>query len=453
MFNRTNFLSASFIVFIAVVEMAASCQKSGSNLIPSNPNPKISGATAYRYHPGDTVIIRGVNLGKDITKIQVTIASEVLASVTDSMKVLAAADTTLSVLIPKDSALASYAGIPCEIFFQGSNQYQSSLSGTVNITVALAVPKGWFDTKVAIADASPIWLNAPPQMVFPSDSVGYLTSKYGTLKTEDGGFSWNWANIKDRSGCISVAAVDTGNVWQADVAYSGMSVSTDGFNSYQQVVLPVAVGGSLESVYMASPGQGLAMTNNGRVYSISGGYDTTNSIKLDYNSNAVNTGYYINWLAMSVIDVNNLIIVGTKVDTVAGQHSTVNVIVTKINGIYSEHAIPALITPNALVRLQLIDVQNGYAIDSQGGLFRYSNGSLTKLSQSATALCFTSSTTGYIGSGEQILQTSDGGQSWTPVFTGSYGGQIQSFATHNGKVWALDLVAAGNMSHLIRYNP
>jgi hypothetical protein len=392
-------------------------------------------------------------LGKDITKIQVTITSEVLGTVTDSMKVLAAADTTLSVLIPKDSALATYAGIPCEISFQGINQYGSSLSGIINITVALAAPQGWFDTKVAISDAFPVWLNAPPQMVFPSDSVGYLTSKYGLLKTEDGGFSWNWANNNDRSGCISVTAADTGNVWQADLAYNGLSVSTNGFNSFQQVVLPSTVSAYLESVYMTAPGIGLAMTNNGMVYSISGGYDTTNSIKLDYNSNAVNTGYTINWVAVSVIDVNNLIIVGVKTDTLSGQHSTTNVIVTKINGVYSEHAIPALITPNALVRLQLIDVQNGYAIDSQGSLFRYSNGALTKLSQSATALCFTSSTTGYIGNGEQILQTSDGGQSWTPVFTASYGGQIQSFATHNGKVWAIDLVAASNTSHLIRYNP
>jgi hypothetical protein len=93
-------------------------------------------------------------------------------------------------------------------------------------------------------------------------------------------------------------------------------------------------------------------------------------------------------------------------------------------------------------------------LDDHYHILKYTgNRNWAALSQTATAVYFLDANNGYSSSGQEIYQTSNGGQSWTPVFNLQQHQVLYNFAAHNGHVWGIGSDTVAGKGFVVKYNP
>jgi len=424
--------------------MTTACKKNEPIKPPADPNPKVNSFSSLSPHANDTLLIYGLHLGTDPSKLKIRLNDSITLSVYQCK------DSVVSVILPAASQFNYYGSRPAQLSVQinGSIPY----SNTFTISIISPEPKGWFD----IYRQSGIfkYFNSPSiniSIAFPSDSIGYLHYKDGMLKTTDGGATWKQPASYHYGNALCLSVLDSVHVWSGDIGF--INTTSDGGNTWQNYRMPSGLNDLITGQYMATPTTGYVVGAQGRIFRISGSnFDTTSEIKLEYQSK-----WYLSaniWGSLSVVDMDNLMIVGGASDITVFPSVYRPLIACKTNGVYDEYLLPASVTTAGIVEIQMIYNALGFAVDGNNNLLKYTgNRTWTVLPQKANAAWFTSESNGYAAYNEKIYQTTDGGQSWTSVYTLHSGDVVINFATHNGKVWAMGNNTTSNTNFIVKYNP
>ena len=432
------------ISIFATLVMAIACQKSNSGTTspPADTHPKANSLSNSTLNAGDTLIIHGANLGTDPSKLKVQLND------TLTLTVYQAKDSLVSVILPIASQLNYYGRHPFELEFTlNGNLYYMT---TFNLTISCPEPKGWF-----LQATMSLFRNDVGTLgiYFPSDSIGYLHSTSIIAKTRDGGNTWGSLGDTRYGNPITVAVLDTANIWSTGLnAYLGYT--TNGGNAWGGTNLPAAFAYDMViSAYMTGPASGLLITSAGQEYKISGGFDTTQNILPEYRTHYPER--YTNiWNNLSAMDVNNFLIGGQTEDTTVFPFAQKSLVVSKNNGNYDEYLLPTSVSTSGIRSVQLVDYSLGYGIDGSNSLLKYTgNRTWSLLSQKATAMYFTSPSAGVVAYDGKILQTADGGQTWNAVFNLPSGAVVSAFTIHNGKIWGIGNNTSTSSGFIIKYNP
>jgi|GEM_PF-7088627 hypothetical protein len=400
--------------------------------------PVANFVTPTLVHPGDTLTIHGSHLGTDPTKVQINLNENT------PLPVIKAADSIIRVLLPSADHFDFWGPRGFTVTFDISS---AGYSVTFNITMAMPEPTGWFtvSTLPGLSTVFPIEIN------FPTDSIGYYHSYNGLLKTRDGGETWQSISSPLNYSPNVVGVFDTSHLWYG-VGDFRLYTTNDGGRSWQYDPLPaylVASGG----IYMSSPTTGKIVDANGRIYNVSGSFDTTSGMALEHTSPYAQFGTFGGGLdvyfSFSAIDKDNLMAGGG-----GSEYYGLAAITVKTNGVYDDYTLTATQWP--LIKVLLVNNNLGFAIDTKNELLRYT-GSRTwgMLPQKATAVYFANATTGYIADDKSIYLTRDGGLSWNPVFTLRPGDSVFTITGLHGKVWAIGNNNSGGapVGFIYKYNP
>jgi hypothetical protein len=96
----------------------------------------------------------------------------------------------------------------------------------------------------------------------------------------------------------------------------------------------------------------------------------------------------------------------------------------------------------------------GFAVTSDNDLLKYTgNRTWTVLPQKATAALFADELTGYAAYNEKIYKSTDGGQTWSPVWSLRSGDVVINFTTRNGRLWAIGNNQTAGGWFIEKYNP
>jgi hypothetical protein len=416
-------------VFFACSVFIAACKKSSTPPSTSTPpvGPSVTALLSASLQPGDTVTILGKGLGTTTANLAISLNDTI------ALTVYQAKDSIVTAILPAAGHFPYFGSrsFRLDLTLTGSPVYSDSLS----VNVFVSEPKGWFKvygntTGYFTNPANPIGI------LFPSDSIGYIFGYPYFLKSVDGGETWQHPNGQPIDYPTCLYAFDSVNLWYGS-AVNVLYSSTDGANSWQSHTLPAALS-NIVALYMSSPTSGRVASGYGEVYNIAGSFDTT-TITAQYQSPYVGTHLDV-WLGWSCLDQNNFLGGGSG-----------GIITAETNGVYDEYTLPPPID-STVVQVQMINNSLGYALDWKNNLLLYSgNRNWSSLHKKGTAFWFTSATNGYIADSQDIYQTTDGGQTWTPVFTLTPSDVVFSFAAKNGKIWALG--SNGLLGFIYKYNP
>jgi photosystem II stability/assembly factor-like uncharacterized protein len=433
---RPKAISTLFF-FAAILSLFTACKKSSAPP-PSTPppptvtNPSVTSLLSASLHPGDTVTILGKNLGTTIADLNISLNDSI------SLTLYQAKDSIVTVILPGASRFPYYGSRSFLLDFTltGSPAYSDSL--TVSVTVP--EPKGWFKV-YANSKAYSDFALQHVSIDFPTDSEGYLFTSDMTLKTRDGGDSWQQTGDSLVSSPTCMYVLDSSHLWYGGL-FGNIISSSDAGNSWSGYAALNFQTTVLDGLYMSSPTSGQYVNGYGQIYSIAGSPGATTAT-LEYQSQNYGGfgGHQDVWTSLSNIDQNNLLIGGAFAVTV------------KTNGVYDEYSLPSSLTTAQIEQVQLVSSSLGFALDYSGNLFQYTgNRNWSSLNKQGTAFWFASVTTGYFADATNIYQTADGGQTWNPVFTLQSGDVVYAFAAHNGKVWAIgnNGTTAG---FIYKYNP
>ncbi len=309
------------------------------------------------------------------------------------------------------------------------------------VSVTVPEPKGWFKVYTSTTTFNTYNFQPPLGINFPSDSIGYLFASNATMKTRDGGDSWQQTGDTLVSSPTCMYVLDTSPLWYGGL-FGNIISSSDAGNSWSGYAALNFQTTFLDGLYMSSPTSGKYVNGFGQIYNVTGSPGATTAT-LEYQSQNYGGfgGHQAIYLSLSSIDQNNLLVAGAFAVTV------------KTNGVYDEYSLPSNLFTAQIVQVQLVTSNIGYAFDYNGNLFQYTgNRNWSSLNKQGTAFWFTSATIGYIADSQNIYQTNDGGQTWTPVIALTSGDVVYAFAAHNGKVWAIG--SNGTTTGFIyKYNP
>lgn len=399
---------------------------------PTIASPSVTALLSATLHPGDTVTILGKNLGIIIAHLNISLNDSI------PLTVYQAKDSIVTAVLPGASRFPYYGSRSFQLDFKLADS--TTYFDTLTISVAVPEPTGWFKVYASITTFN-TYTFQPVGINFPSDSIGYLFTANMTLKTRDGGDSWQQTGDSLVSSPTCMYVLDSSHLWYGGL-FGNIISSSDAGNSWSGYAALNYQTNDLDGLYMSSPTSGKYVNGFGQIYSITGSPGATTAT-LEYQSQNYGGigGNEVVYPSFSSIDQNNLLIGGAFTFTV------------KTNGVYDEYSLPSNVFTAQIVKVQLVSSTLGYAFDYNGNLFQYTgNRNWSSLNKQGTAFWFTSATTGYIADSQNIYQTNDGGQTWTPVFALQSGDVVYAFAAHNGKVWAIG--SNGTTTGFIyKYNP
>jgi hypothetical protein len=414
-----------------------SCKKTENH--PSDPDKplvmSISGVNPSNPAAGSLLTIQGRGFGTDTSRIKVTLNGQ-------PVQMLAINDTSIKITIPAN------------ILTGGSQTFTLELEdgplilAQTQITVHFAEPKGWFYASyipISAGGSSPIF----KQIIFPTDSIGYVVREKYLYRTVDGAETWKGDNNNGGLGFgNAVSSTDGNHVWN-EVGVDIFS-STDGTtwsNSQLDTIstIPGIHTYVIEGLYMSSATNGQLMTPS-KLFYINGSF-APKDISPEYQS--IYSSSDASYRRLSNVDELNLMIAGFA--TIGG--ATQAIIVQEKAGTFTEYPVSVISTAGfSLPALQLVDANTAYLADGNNDIFKMTGpANWARLNQKATALYFKDANNGYAAYNGIIYQTSDGGSSWQTAFTLRTGETIHSMTGRNGKIWALGNDATQGI--IVKFNP
>ena len=404
-------LSLLFALFS--MSLIFSCSKSDDKPAPAYASfEPISG----KVYTGSAVTLTGNGFGTDTSKIDLRLDSK-------KMVITAISNTSLTFLIPQNFIPWGQKDCTLEITKDGRGSQRQVMVYYAELA------HGW------------TYGGALPQnigfknLIFPTDSIGYVIADKSIYRTTDGGTTW------------------VGDANNGSFNFANVIASSDGLNTWMDNVYQVAVsdgakwtlgaegrsfGTTMIGLYTAGPANGLVAIQTGRLFDVNGSFA---GAAIKYQSAQYSTGNYVLWRKMSALDKNNLIIAGTA-----------GTMILEKAGVFSEVDISSVTKLTSVKDLQLVDANTAFLVDGNNALIKYDGNTWTKLSQAANLVYFSNATTGYIVYNKKILKTTDGGATWNEEFTLNDNEYITSICGRNGKVWAIGSTTS-QYGFTVKYKP
>ncbi|OQP52787.1 hypothetical protein A4H97_24100 [Niastella yeongjuensis] len=417
-------MKQKLFVLIALFSLTLvfSCSKSdGPNF--EDQLPGITSISPEKIYTGTQVTINGKNFSNDTAAITLWIDNQIIP-------VSAATTSSVTFTIPLHFLTTGQKACSVQLDVKQQNVIYSAHD---SITISYQEPHGWFyTTTLPVPGDYPVY----KQLIFPTDSIGYVRSDITLYMTTDGGITWKGdINNGGFSHGSAVASSDGKNVWLESIA--DVLVGTNGINTW---TIPAGThyNSLIAGLYTTDPANGLVALACGKLYDINGSFS---GATIKYQS-----PFYVNdntgvWQKMSAIDKDNLILTGRY-----------NKFVIEKAGVFSEGDLSSLSGTNVITTgLQMVDANTIFLVNSNDELIKYSGNTWTKLSQKANAVYFINTTTGYIAYNDKILKTTDGGASWAELFTLKASEKAGVICARNGKIWVIG--NGDKQSFVLKYNP
>ena len=428
---------------LAILLLLVACKKNEQTPTTTPPATTITSLSSQILNAGDPLLLRGIALGTDASIVAIQLDTIVL-------KVDRCQDSLVAVTLPPASQLHYYGSrtLTLSVTINGKTRY----TNTYNLTVKCPEPKGWFDLYRGNGVLNYVGFeSACISLAFADDTIGYMHYKDNLLKTTDGGLSWQHPDFHYGNAlCMSV--FDTATVWSGDLGF--VNITRDGARSWTNHRLPAGLNDLIIGQYMTGATTGLIAGAAGRIYRVAGAsFDTTSEFTQDYQSKWA--GSSLVWGSLSAVDADNLLLGGVGTDKTVFPAVYRPLVAVKTNGVYDEYLLPSGVTAaTGLTQVQMIYNALGFAVTSDNDLLKYTgNRTWTVLPQKATAALFTDELTGYAAYNEKIYRSTDGGQTWSPVWSLRSGDAVINFTTRNGRLWAIGNNQTPGGWFIEKYNP
>ena len=439
---------------LILLSILGSCTKNnGDGGEGGNKSPFISGTSPGSITTGATVTITGTNFGTIASNVTVTLGNLTFTptSVTP---------TTIVFTVPTNLLASGSAIFSLHVAVDGL------LSNTIQVTISYAYvePRGW-----RYINKNMDGPGMPREIYFMDDPGNYgLAFGRGLLKaTSSDGSNWFSFWPADHWGAAfhvydedeAWLEMNYHDLWVLDYAQA----NSTNFHARLDTIssIPYLQGKALTGAFITKRKHGYVMTHEGSVFKINGSFKPAD-ISLEYQPSVYtnlplifdNNGFY----AFSGADSSNFMIAGRPL--INGVMTPM--IIHKRNGIYKEYFFSAseIGYPH---RIQCPDANNAYFLSLNFELYKFSTSTGAWYKMNAPRfgeIHFIDGNTGYASNAPEpgqeyrhIYKTTDGGQTWNPVFSLDQFHYIFALCSKNGKVWGVGEETNFHKNFVVKFNP